>query len=178
MMRADPYLEAESIQEVKSGFRKRLCSILNEHKDSLHHLAGTVSESEQITDEMCRVRLLPWKDRASFYRENRIDEQRTWYARKSAYNRQHGRIWFGILVVFQALAVLFVILRVGYPDWGYWPSEVFLVAAGAALTWIQVKKFRELESVCDDDGLAQFVVDSENAFSREHTQWLARKDSY
>ena len=100
------------------------------------------------------------------------------------------------MITAQLIAIVFVLLRVGYPEWAYWPAEVFVVSAGAALTWIQVKRFSELaaaygltahelgvirndlESVIDENGFAQFVVDSESAFSREHTQWLARKDVF
>jgi hypothetical protein len=129
-----------------------------------------------------------------FYRDHRIDEQRTWYAKKSGYNKRQSQVWFSILIACQAIAVTLVILRVAQPEWGYLPTEVFVVAAGSALTWIQVKRFRELssaygltaheigiirgelDSVKDEESFSQFVIDSESAFSREHTQWLARKD--
>lgn len=195
MMRADPYLDAGDVREVKARFRSRLQSVLNEHKDLSAHLGGPVSEAEQITAKMCDVRRLTWQERISFYRKHRIDEQRSWYARKSGWNRRHGRYWFGALIACQSIAVFFVIMRVAYPHWGYWPFEVFVVASGSALTWMQVKRFRELsaayaltaheagivrgeiESVDSEQQLAQFIIDGENAFSREHTQWLARKDA-
>lgn len=195
MMRCDPYLDAPDVRVVKSRFRARLKSILSEHKDLAEHLGGTVSEQEQITETMCEVRGLDWEQRANFYRTYRIDEQRSWYANKSAWNRKKGKFWFSVLIGCQALAVLFLILRVAYPDRWYWPADIFVVAAGSALTWIQVKRFKELaaaygltaheigvvrgelEQIDSEDKLAQFVSDSENAFSREHTQWLARKDS-
>lgn len=195
MMKADPYLETEDVREVKSRFRARLKSILKEHKDLSHHLGGPISEEKQITERMCEIRGLQWGERAKFYRQHRIDEQRSWYAKKSAWNRRHGTIWLSVLIACQSLAVVFVIMRVAYPSWGYWPSEVFVVAAGSALTWIQAKRFRELaaayaltahevgvvrgelEGVDSENQLAAFVSDSENVFSREHTQWLARKDA-
>jgi len=76
-----------------------------------------------------------------------------------------------------------------------WPTEVFVVTAGAVLTWMQVKRFRELASsyglaaqeigiirgeldeVKTESEFIEFVKDSENAFSREHTQWIARKNN-
>jgi SMODS and SLOG-associating 2TM effector domain 1/SMODS and SLOG-associating 2TM effector domain 3 len=195
MMRTDPYLGAADVREVKSRFRDRLKSILKEHKDLSPHLGGPVSAEEQITERMCEIRRMQWNERAEFYRKYRIDEQRSWYAKKSAWNRRQGTIWLSVLIACQSLAVVFVIMRVAYPTWGYWPSEVFVVAAGSALTWIQAKRFRELaaayaltahevgivrgelEGVDSESQLAEFVVDSENAFSREHTQWLARKDA-
>lgn len=196
MMRANPYLDSEDVQAVKSNFKSRLKNILNEHKYLAHELGGELASEEQITDEMCRIRNLQLEDRMNLYRTHRIDEQRKWYAKKSSYNKKRGNLWFGILITAQLIAIVFVLLRVGYPEWAYWPAEVFVVSAGAALTWIQVKRFSELaaaygltahelgvirndlESVIDENGFAQFVVDSESAFSREHTQWLARKDVF
>lgn len=194
MMRGDPYNNVDSVEVVKSQLRGRLKSILNEHRDLSHELGGEVSEGEQITEFMCNVRGLSLEERKAFYREHRIDEQRGWYALKSAYNRRQSQIWFSILVGCQAIAVFLVVLRVAYPEWRYWPTEIFIVAAGSALTWIQLKRFRELASAygltaheigvirgelddaTDEARFAQFVSDSESAFSREHTQWLARKD--
>jgi hypothetical protein len=67
--------------------------------------------------------------------------------------------------------------------------------AASTLSWIQAKRFSELSasyalaaheisfikeqaaSIKKDDNLSQFVGDAENAFSREHTQWVARKDT-
>jgi len=194
MMRGDPYNDAESVEVVKANLRQRMGRILREHKDLSHELGGDVSEGEQITQFMCDVRSKDLPDRVEFYRNHRIDEQRTWYAKKSGYNKRQSQVWFSILIACQAIAVTLVILRVAQPEWGYWPTEVFVVAAGSALTWIQVKRFRELSSaygltaheigiirgeldrVEDEESFSQFVIDSESAFSREHTQWLARKD--
>lgn len=194
MMRADPYFDSDDVRVVKRHFRDRLRNILNEHRDLAHELGGELASEEQITDEMCRVRDQSLEDRIGFYRVHRVDEQRHWYAQKSSYNKRQGKLWFAILIAAQFVAIILVVLRVGYPSFPYWPAEVFVVFAGAALTWIQVKRFRELaaayglaahevgmirndlEAVGNQESFAQFVVDSESAFSREHTQWLARKD--
>ena len=193
-MRADPFENADNDQIVKSKFCERLMNILNEHKNLAHALGGALSSEEQITDAMCDNRNLNLEDRVSLYKRYRIDEQRAWYARKSSGNIKQGQRWFGILIFCQSAAIIFVIFRVAYPSWVYWPSEVFLVCASAALTWIQVKRFREIasaysltahelgvilggvEDIDNEQEFAQFVTDSESAFSREHTQWLARKD--
>jgi hypothetical protein len=60
---------------------------------------------------------------------------------------------------------------------------------------VQTKKYKELEKsyaltsheinfiatqkddIKSDDLLSEYVDNSENAFSREHTQWIARKDT-
>ncbi|MEX2578427.1 MAG: DUF4231 domain-containing protein [Verrucomicrobiales bacterium] len=193
MMKGAPYLDSTSIEQVKKEFRNLLRSILAKHNDLAHEFGGAISESEQITEKMCDIRRSVLARRIEFYREFRIDEQRCWYARKSAESRKKGKFWFGFLIALQAMAVVLVIFRVAYPQFGMWPTEVFVVAAGSALTWIQIKRFRELassygftsqeigiirgelEEVKSDEDFVEFVRDSENAFSREHTQWIARK---
>lgn len=193
MMKGAPYFDAVSVEQVKKEFRNLLRSILSEHKDLSHEFGGKVSEADQITSKMCEVRNFDLQARIEFYREFRIDEQRSWYARKSAENRKKGKLWFGILIALQAIAVVLVVLRVAYPDFRMWPTEVFIVAAGSSLTWIQMKRFRELassygltaheigiirgelEGIENETDFIEFVKDSENAFSREHTQWVARK---
>lgn len=68
-------------------------------------------------------------------------------------------------------------------------------AAVAVLSWMQVKRFQELstsynlaaheigiikgelQNINDEPHFATFVGDAENAFSREHTQWQARRDT-
>ncbi|WP_417699251.1 DUF4231 domain-containing protein [Pseudoalteromonas lipolytica] len=195
MMRADPYEDSSSVEAVKKNFRNLLRSILSEHKDLAHDLGGEIAAQEQITEKMCSIRNSSLEERIEFYRTHRIDEQRKWYAVKSGINSRNSKKWFAILIGLQSVAVILVLLRISYPEWEYWPTEVFVVAAGSALTWIQLKRFRELaaaygltaheigvvrgelESISAQDSFAQFVKDSENAFSREHTQWVARKDA-
>jgi len=64
----------------------------------------------------------------------------------------------------------------------------------AILGWVQIKRYQELASSYSltaheitfaknelvqkdtESKFAAFVADTENAFSREHTQWYARKD--
>lgn len=194
MMRVEPYEDSLSEKTTKAEFSNMLQNILNEHKDVVQEWGGKVSEHEQISKHMLRVRSLPLEERLEIYSEERIDEQRGWYARKSEYNKRHGSIWFIIMICLQGCAMAFVLLRIGYPEWKYWPAEMFVVAAMGVLTWIQVKRYRELsaayslaaheigvirgqmEEVDSEASFSQFVGNAENAFSREHTQWVARKD--
>ncbi len=74
------------------------------------------------------------------------------------------------------------------------PIVVIAVASSAVLTWVQAKKHNELNSsyslaaheivlikgesvsVQNESDLSEFVINSESAFSREHTQWTASKN--
>lgn len=95
----------------------------------------------------------------------------------------------------QGGAIALALLRVSQPNMlSIWPSEPLLVVASAVLGWIQIKKFNELASaysltaheigiiqtraaaVVQEADFSEFVNEAERAFSREHTQWVARQD--
>lgn len=193
-MRADPYSgEPESLQDRKS-FASVLRRILDEHKGLAHELAKDASGA-QITAAMESIRGLSLAERMRFYEVHRIGDQRAWYEAGAKKNRKHGHRWFATFVVLQAVAILFSILRVAEPELQYFPTAVFAVSATIVFGWTSIKRYRELAAayavtaheigiaatdlvgVVDDFGFSQFVGDTENAFSREHTQWVARKDN-
>jgi hypothetical protein len=193
MMRAQPFDNSQPPTEAKAAFRNLLRDILHEHKELVKDFGDAGALDEQVSEFMAAMRESPTTERIEFYRQFRIDDQRQWYANKAAKNQLQGRLWFIILVCLLLMATIFVLLRIAYPDWGYWPTEVFVVAAGSTQTWMQVKRFRELASayvlaaheigiargelddVRTDSELSGFVADAESAFSREHTQWIARR---
>jgi hypothetical protein len=71
--------------------------------------------------------------------------------------------------------------------------EPLIVVAAAIIGWIQIKRYSELasayaltaheigiieeraRSAYTNEAFSQFVNDAEQAFSREHTQWVARQ---
>lgn len=194
MMCTEPFDSARPLHEAKSVFRELLHRILNEHKDLAHDLAGSFSLEEQIPETMIEVRSKNIEERKAIYLIERIEDQRQWYANKSVYNKKWGAIWFWILITLQGIAIVFTLMRVAYPEFGYWPTEIFVVAGAGVFTWIQLKRFRELaasyglaaheigvamsaiELVQSEEDFSDFVRDTENAFSREHTQWVAKKE--
>jgi hypothetical protein len=195
MMKADPFLDASSVKEVKSLFRNLLSEILRTNNQLGEVLGGMNSDGDQITDSMTSVRANNLQERKETYLKYRIDEQRKWYATKSALNKRRGAQFFFALMTFQILAVIFVLLRIVYPEWKLWPTDIFVVAAGGVVTWIQLKRYREitaaysltaheigiirgkLQDSDNDEEFSEFVKDAENAFSREHTQWAAKHDT-
>ncbi len=90
------------------------------------------------------------------------------------------------------MAIAMLLYRIKEPTISL-PIEVIATAAAAALTWLQAKKHNELNSsytlttheivlikgesdaIHDENQLSEYVINSEAAFSREHTQWVARK---
>lgn len=191
-MRAEPFLDSESVNEVNSVFRNMLSSILTSNNQIGDLLGGEDCAHEQITPEMRNSRALEVQDRKKLYLTARIDDQRKWYAIKSKYNKRRSSQFFALLVLLQAIAVVLVLSRIAFPEWKIWPTEVFVVAAGAVATWIQLKRFQEIATAYaltaheigiirtkidesnSDESFSDFVRDAENAFSREHTQWIAK----
>ena len=193
MMRAKPYDESNEIS--RALFLNDLKQILNQNRDLCQHLPETHVNSEQITSIMESIRGSPLEDRMKIYQTQRIDEQRTWYIKKAGYNRRMSKRWFLSMCAFQLMALISVLVRIAHPSWDKLPTEVLAVAAAAVLSWMQVKRFQELstsynftaqeigivkgalQDITDEGHFSSFVGDAENAFSREHTQWLARRDT-
>lgn len=191
-MRAEPYQDCENVEIVSKQFVSDLKSILNQNRSLSEILQSTFGIKDAISTEMKDIRALGVNDRLEIYKNQRINNQSEWYAKKSQFNKRRARQWFWVSVVLHALAILLLLCRIYDPELSL-PIEVLATAAGATLTWLQAKKHNELQSsyalaaheivlikgealsVKDEAELSEFVVNSEAAFSREHTQWVARK---
>ncbi|MDP2232339.1 MAG: SLATT domain-containing protein, partial [Actinomycetota bacterium] len=132
--------------------------------------------------------------RGPAYVAGRVVEQQSWYARKNKVNACLARRSFFALACCLVVAGILAICRVRFIEAAIWPTDVFVGLATTVLAWTQAKRFSELaasyslaayeisvvrlqsESIHDPEALSKFVGDAENAFSREHTQWVARKD--
>jgi hypothetical protein len=174
-------------------FQIRLKAVVDQNKDITSRFSKFL-DGKQITQEMVRVRALSEKERIQFYSEKRIADQKIWYSKKSDINRKKAKIFFVCLIGANALGIIFAIARILYPKAPFWPTDVFVALSGAALTWMQTKRFTDLANSyalaaheinllgeqakhITPDNFSSFVGDAENAFSREHTQWVARQDS-
>ncbi len=193
MMRTKPYDEIDAVS--RASFLSDLKQLLYQDRDLCQHLPETQESQEQITPVMETFRCSLLEDRMNIYKKQRIDNQRIWYAKKASYNRRMSKRWFFSMLAFQLLAIVSVLVRIAYPSWDKLPTEILAVAAASVLSWIQVKRFQELstsynfttqeigmikyaaEDIHGEDNFSDFVSDAENAFSREHTQWLARRDT-
>jgi hypothetical protein len=190
MCRAAPYSIPDD--DADRLLTASLRELLNEHKALAAKMDG--GSTEQITKAMRDARAQVLNDRIAFYVANRIDDQHRWYKRKVALNRKMYLKWLVGLVILQAAAAIISLYRIKEPTVAVWPIDLLSVIAAAVLTWVQAHRYRELSSaysvtahdiglirakipsVKDEADFSEFVGDSENAFSREHTQWLARKD--
>lgn len=194
IVRAEPFFGNTSLNEARKNFATSLHKILEQNKQIAGTFDSDLINKSQITEKMLEVRNMSFNDRKAYYLEHRIQEQRDWYSRKTRYNANRHLTWFIILICIQVVAIMCVLLRIAYPNFQYWPPEVLAVVIAGILSWLQIKRHQELaaayslaaqeigiiqaniESVYGEENMSNFVQDAENAFSREHTQWVARKD--
>lgn len=152
------------------------------------------STSAQISADMTDVRGMSPDERLRIYINLRVEDQLRWYTEKSASNETAARRLFLIILLLNALAVALAISRVHFFTAENWPTDVFVTLSACALTWFQSKKFGELSasyalaaheisslrdlapSDGSEDALSKYIASAESAFSREHTQWVARQD--
>ena len=193
IMRAEPYFDVESINSVKQEFCEDLKEILEQNRDLGSFLSHESVTNDTISKSMLEIRERSVKDRLNYYTSNRINEQRTWYHIKASLNKRLANNWFIALVVTNSIVILLLLIEVGYEIYNL-PTPALIVVGTSVVSWMQIKKFQDLATsygltaheigiikeqsfkVQGEEELSDFVKDAENAFSREHTQWVARKD--
>ena len=188
----DPILDENQADEL---FCKEVAHILLERRTLGGFLARTEAADGQITDLMRKVRRESTALRKSLYLRERIKNQHTWYANKGKANRVSATTWLIAIALCQALAVVAAILLVRWPWFDLNFASILSALAVALLAWLQVKRHQDLshsyglaahelgliealeKHILSDEDLSKFVGDAENAISREHTMWLARRDT-
>lgn len=146
----------------------------------------------QITPTMRSFRTRSLSERKAGYREGRLRDQQVWYARKALWNKQRGDLWNRFLLVMEAAGALGAVLTATTELALHVIPLTGAVLAGAT-AWLQTKQHETLasaytvasldlatvleliEGVENEAEWARFVDDAENAISREHTMWQARR---
>ncbi|OSI16672.1 MULTISPECIES: DUF4231 domain-containing protein [Neisseria] len=189
--KAEPFHTEDEI--AKNDFKQSLKMIFEQNRDVCGKLTDHADE-EQFTELMEQTRQSSLDSRKENYCENRIRNQRTWYAKKAAFNKKIGNLFFLGLIILNAVAVVLAALKIADVNPIYLSVDVVITFAASLLSWIQAKRFTELSAsyaltaheigfineqsakITTEEEFSKFVGDAENAFSREHTQWVARRD--
>ena len=189
MMRADPYPDATNLEDSKAEFQNTLMLIFESNKSVLGSFPKR--NKSKVTRSMDEIRQMIEPDRVEFYKTFRIKEQLDWYSSKSRSNTRSSRIWRVATVFIYLLAIASVLLRIIISEVPHSPTEMLIVLASSILAWSEVKRYNELSSsfaltaheillqsrankTIADVGFSEFTNEAELAFSREHTQWVAR----
>lgn len=192
MTRTEPFSNTQP-DRIDELFLSELKSIFLQRKAFAIRLGGQSAIGQCITDKMRQMRNLGVEDRKRLYLSERIGDQRKWYGDKAEYNRRSVNRMFIVIVVLHVLAILSAVAIVRWPEFPLNPIGIFITMATAFLAWTQMKRHQELaqsyavaaqdlgfieqqaSATMTDEQLSLFVANSENAISREHTLWRARR---
>jgi undecaprenyl pyrophosphate phosphatase UppP len=193
-IKVEPYNISDG--NAKKLFLKTIKHIIDMNHDFKKCIEANYGNQQEIPENMTAIRQLPFNERLNVYHKHRIIEQRDWYIKKSKYNKGRSNLFFCSLIIISI--ILFVLIGLSFrkiEDNFVFPVSILLSLISVLFTWVQTKKYKELEKsyaltsheinfiatqkddVISDDLLSEYVDNSENAFSREHTQWIARKDT-
>jgi hypothetical protein len=191
LMGADPYSTTHEPLTADQLFLEDLQGILRQTRD----LAGTDLDADpQITQAMRHVRQSEVAARLELYRVCRISRQRQWYTKKATESRNAGNVFYLGFLLCQGMAFVFAVLRVAHVGLGLNLPGVFAALATSIIAWHELLKYQEVaqsyvlaaqdlgfvearvDGIKSQEELAQFVSDAENAISREHTLWRARRN--
>lgn len=183
----------KDLEEVKIAFVKRLKELGSEFKDLNSSLNAKTLTLPNISNEMLNVRNLSMEQRKQYYIQYRIEDQKQWYATKAEFNKDKYNFWFFVIIIAQTIALICSIYLIKNPSSNWNFVGLFTTISACGLSWLQLKQHQELKQayttaaqelnfILDDASkvdseqkLSKFVLDSENAISREHTLWLAQK---
>ncbi|MDX7254993.1 SLATT domain-containing protein, partial [Klebsiella pneumoniae] len=135
---------------------------------------------------------LNFNQRLDLYLQDRVQNQQDWYSDKSEYNRKSESFLFVVSFLFQFLSIIYILVLVNQ-NWTINITGILSALATVTITWLQVKQHQELAQayglaaqeltsiysmsfeVNSADSLSEYVNESENSISREHTLWVARR---
>jgi hypothetical protein len=194
MVAAAPFEAVIPAAEVDHNFISALESIVKEKAQLAFGLGGEFSEQPQISERMRTVRSAGLNERTRVYLSGRISDQRSWYGAQAKKNKGAERRYFFLVFASQLAALAATIFLVRWPGSNVRLTGFFASLAGALMAWFQLKEHKglaqsysvaELElgfieeksrHIKTEQEFSDFVSDAENAISREHTLWVARRD--
>lgn len=150
------------------------------------------SDTAPALDRLRDLRATPLATRQAAYREQRLEDQASWYVTRAGEHRSTARRWRVVMFASQLLGATGAALK-GLGLIEVDALSLLATIAAAAAGWIAAGDYIEtaraydfaaielqqaLEtfgSVNDEKEWARYVADCEQAMSREHTMWLARR---
>jgi hypothetical protein len=150
VMSLDPFPPGAA--DADESFVRLVHDAVREHPDVLRAIGEhAVAPSPPVTPEMRQLRAAGAAERDSMYRTSRLRPESAWYARKASRYITEDRLWFVVLVVVQAAAVLVAIVLAVRVQTGVQGNAVadslvpVLGAVGVAVMgWQRSKRYGDL----------------------------------
>ena len=146
-----------------------------------------------ITNKMKEVRQKSLDKRKDFYLTYRINNQIEWYLKKGNSNDYKNKLYYYIIIVSYIISFIVILCLIFNPESKFNFVGVFTTFSASIFSWMQLKKYREnkdayrialnelniikerFKTIETEEDFVKFVLDSENAMSREQTLWLAQR---
>lgn len=191
-MRAEPF-DGNNGHEDRELFHKRISTIIKS-SDSFTKAFSWDDEAEVITEAMVKMREASEEHRMKFYERHRISDQQRWYSAKASHAKKCKNICFSTVIVLIVAAIALCALELFQSGVMHLPIEAIVLMITSILTWMESKRYSELATSynqtlldikllhseffdsIESNGLSETIADAEAAFSREHAQWISRKD--
>ncbi|MGX7829033.1 DUF4231 domain-containing protein [Actinokineospora sp. 24-640] len=184
---ANPFPPSMGAAEARQLMHERLAEVAEKGKDRL--VLGV--EAPGITSGMTRVRETSFGERKRIYLEERVAEQRSWYAAKAATNARNATHWRVALIAAEVAAIVLAGGR-AFGAWNLDVSGIIAAAIAAGAAWLGLKQYSSLASAysiaatelslsgarlsdASEESWVDAMADAEEAISREHTMWIASR---
>ncbi|MDH6112336.1 hypothetical protein P3T36_003747 [Kitasatospora sp. MAP12-15] len=197
-VRADAYQPPPtSLPDAEGLYELQLHGILRGFQHS-RAVPEDAAEQAEVTPAMRRLRDQPLAVRRDVYLRERVQVQHDWYQAKARYCDNAGRLTGLLGIALPLLGLVLAVLRaLGW--FGYDALGTVSAVAASVTAWAQLRQYRplavayrlaadELElvraqltqlDVAGEDAeeiWARLARDAEDAVSREHTTWQARRE--
>jgi len=194
IMRAEPFNSDNQCDNYEE-FKDSLTEIIKDSNIIPKKIKPEILNNHTVTESMRVIESLSLEEKKAIYLKERIEDQYSWYTRKSTYNKNMAKKWSNFIISLYILALIFSFYNIFFHSLFIFPVAVLTTLASAFIGWSQIKRYDELQSsylltageilgikeqvhyISNDSQLSAFVRDAELAFSREHTQWTARRSS-
>jgi len=192
MMRSIPFNSDLPVDAVNKKYNKIMSAILSENESFLKD-SYEKKDLKNITAKMQNIRQLSFQESKNIYINDRIKNQQKWYKEKANDNKACASRLFYLIILFQVIAFIYSIYLIYDPPF-FNAVPLATTLAAVFLSWMQVKQHQELSQsyavaaneiglilaqsthIDTEEKLKQYVSDSENAFSREHILWTAKRE--
>ena len=191
---AEPYFHGVPAQEADNDFASSIDRSLSEASIISDCLSVQDGSAVQISPSMRQLRSASLDVRRTAYLKYRIMDQKVWYGIKAKSNHKHDQM-AGVIILFGQLAT---ILIAAYYAYSGTVTSIYFVGVmttllGSITAWQQLYQFSALASAygmasqdlamveskyrgCETEAqFSEFVLSAEQAISREHTFWNARR---
>ena len=186
-VKADPFFEGLSPSDLRRIMRDRLAEVADKGKDRIR----LSSDQLVVTPTMEAVRALPFLERRRIYIDDRIRDQRNWYASKADRCKRLGLTLQSALIAGEVTAIVAAAVR-AFGILSIDLSGIFAAVVASGAAWFGLRQYSSLASAysvaaaelnltiaqledVEESDWAVVVADAEEAISREHTMWLASR---